>query len=192
MTPRRVTGPAVAVIPVEEMKAHLRVVGDDETALIAGLVAAAEQWADGWSGVLGRALITQTWELDMPEFPGDAIRIPLGPVQSIVSVKYHPPSGAQQTADANSYRLHEDSAGHYIRLVNGAAWPSTDIRDDAVTIRWVAGFGDTPGDVPQNIRVGLQMMVAHMFENREAVGPDRNVEMPFGVSALVFPARRMG
>lgn len=67
MTPVLVTAPVAPVLTLDEAKAHLRVDIDAEDALIEGLVAAAAAHMDGWRGVLGRAIMPQTWE---QEFAG--------------------------------------------------------------------------------------------------------------------------
>jgi uncharacterized phiE125 gp8 family phage protein len=71
--PVLVTPPVAAPVSLAEAKAHLRVDFDDEDALISGLIDAATQHLDGWSGVLGRALMPQTWEMSLDRFPAGAI-----------------------------------------------------------------------------------------------------------------------
>lgn len=62
-----VTPPASPVVPLAELRAHLRVDGTSEDALIQSLEAAAVAYLDGWKGILGRAILTQTWAVDLPE-----------------------------------------------------------------------------------------------------------------------------
>lgn len=61
----RVTAPTVPVIDLGEAKAHLRVLHDDDDALIQGLIDAAVSWMDGWDGVLGRCIMPQTWRMEI-------------------------------------------------------------------------------------------------------------------------------
>lgn len=189
--PRLITAPATGVVLLEEMKAHARIIAPEEEALVAGYIIAAESRLDGWNGILGRALITQTWSADLPAFPkGDMIRLPLGPAQSITSIDYFDTNGASQTLGAGNFRLHEDAFGPYVRRTAGATWPDTETRDDAVTVTWIAGFGDNPGDVPEPIRTAIAMLAAHLFENREATAPADLAEIPLGAADLIEPYRR--
>jgi uncharacterized phiE125 gp8 family phage protein len=56
----RVTAPAALPISVAEAKAQMRVEGSDDDTIIERLVNAAVAFVDV-QGVLGRAMITQTW-----------------------------------------------------------------------------------------------------------------------------------
>lgn len=57
-----VTPPVGPVVPLSDLKAHLRVDHDEEDALITSLEAAAVGYLDGWGGILGRAIKTQVWQ----------------------------------------------------------------------------------------------------------------------------------
>ena len=61
---KRLAPPTEQVVTLAEMKAHLRVDGDDEDLLIQSLTDAAVSWLDGWDGVLGRCIMPQTWRID--------------------------------------------------------------------------------------------------------------------------------
>lgn len=191
LAPRLTTAPAANVVSLEEAKAHARLDAPEEDALLAGFIATAAARLDGFDGILGRALLTQTWAADLPGFPkGDMIRLPLGPAQSITSITYFDSGGASQTFGANNYRLHEDRHGPFVRLASGSTWPDTETRDDAVTITWAAGYGDNPGDVPEPLRTAIALIAAHLFENREATATADLAELPLGAADLIAPYRR--
>lgn len=61
----RVTAPVLPVVTLDEMKAHLRVVHDDEDLVIQSLTDAAVAHLDGYRGVLGRAIMPQEWAVDV-------------------------------------------------------------------------------------------------------------------------------
>jgi hypothetical protein len=65
MTPYLITAPASLPVTLSEMKAHLRVVHNDEdddiTAKQAGAVAAL----DGWGSALNRCIMPQVWAVDV-------------------------------------------------------------------------------------------------------------------------------
>lgn len=64
-TPILITPPRDAIVPLADLRAHLRVDSDAEDALITSLADAAAAWLDGWTGVLGRAVMPQTWAVDL-------------------------------------------------------------------------------------------------------------------------------
>ena len=161
----------------------------DEDSLIEGLIAAATDHFDGWAGVLGgRALIAQTWAQSFPGF-APSLRLALSPAIGITGISYINPEGASQSFDVAGARLHEDAAGPYVCFT--ADLPQTDIRADAVTITYRAGYGDAAGDVPAPLRQAILLLVGHWYAQREAVGPSRYVRIPFGVMALSAPYRRL-
>lgn len=76
-----ITPPADAVVSLDEAKAHLRVLHDDEDRYIADLIKTATAYLDGLDGVLGRALAPQTWRAVFSE--GSCTdRLPIGPIVS--------------------------------------------------------------------------------------------------------------
>ncbi len=191
--PTRTAPPATVPLTESEMKSHARVDFSNEDALAAVYVASAVEHLDGRAGLLGRALITQTWEVSLDKFPEDVIRLPLGPAQSVTDVAYYDADNAEQTLASSTYRLHHDARGPYLRRVYGAEWPETYDRDDAVTVTWQAGYGDAATDVPEAIRQAIRLLSAHWFEMREPAAVGASVaEVPMSVAALIAPYRRRG
>ena len=179
---RLITPPATLCVPVAAAKAHLRVDHDLDDAHIEDLIRAATEHLDGWSGVLGRALEAQTWELALDAFPDGAIRLPLGPVASVTSVIYADPAGAEQTVDPGAYVLDAQSVEGWVVPIDG--WPATMETVNAVRVRWVAGTG-----TPRAARQAILLLVGHWYAHREAVG-EAAVELPLGVQSLIAPLRR--
>jgi uncharacterized phiE125 gp8 family phage protein len=94
LLPVRVDDPAARLLSTDEAKTHLRIYDSTDDEYIDSLILATEQHLDGFSGVLGRALITQTWERSFDGFPcGDTIRLPIGPLQSVLTVEYYDVGG---------------------------------------------------------------------------------------------------
>ena len=164
----------------------------DEDATVTALVAAATTYLDGWTGILGRALVTQSWAVDRPCF-GRRMPLPLAPVQSVTSVTYFDSDGAEQTWSTENYRLHTSAAGGpYIEVLEGVSVPGVSDRDDAVTVQFLAGYGAASA-VPMAIRQAALLLIGHWFEHREAaVTGTIATELPMAVAALLAPFRRVG
>lgn len=189
LAPVRITAPVLTPITLAEAKAHLRVVGATDDDIITSLIAAATEYLDGWSGVLGRALVTQTWRQDYSGFC-DKLRLPLAPVVSISSVKYFDGSNIEQTLADTAYQLLVDGLGPYVALKSDQSWPAYYGRANAVSITFVAG--SAPEGVPSQIKAAIKLLVGNLYENREAtvIGTITS-ELPFAVNALIAPYRRV-
>lgn len=171
-----VTAPAKLPVTIDIAKAHARIPeGDtDEDALLMGYVRAAVNHYDGRDAYLNRALITQTWDLKLDRFPdrGDAVlEVPLPPLQSVTSISYVDTAGATQTWSSAEYQV--DTAAQPGRIVPayGYKWPSARHQLNAVTVRFVAGYGDDPADVPEEIRLAIAQLASHWHQERELLAP---------------------
>ena len=179
----RTTAPATALITTAEAKAHLRVDGTDEDTLIDGLVAAVTAHLDGL-GVLGRAMVTQSWAQWECQAPG-WVRLLVGPFQSLTSVEYYDTDNALQTATLSDFETRLDGDFVIVKPKENYSWPNAYTRADAIKITYVAGFGDAASDVPASIRHAALMLLAHWYENREAVSEGKPVPVPMAVDALL-------
>ena len=193
LAPVLVTPPGATPISTVGGKAHSRIAADltDEDALVDAYVEAATQNLDGWSGILGRCLVTQTWRQDFAAF-ADKLGLPLAPVSSVSSVTYYDAANVSQTLASSVYELMTDGAGPFVHLKPDQVWPDTYSRLDAVSITFVAGYGSAGSDVPQPIRQAIRLLAAHWNENREAAGVVAFHELPIGVRYLLTPYRRIG
>ena len=183
--PVRTLAPANMPVSLAEAKAHLRVDHDDQDDLITAQIKAATVWLDGYAGILGRALITQTWRQDFAGF-ADRLPLPVSPVISVVGVSYFDAGNVQQTLDAGVYDLLADARGAYITLRPGQSWPATFRRADAVSVTFTAGYG-AAADVPEPIRQAILLIVQRLFD-----GADTEIDIAIErtVHALIAPYRK--
>jgi|SRR5215211_1086505 len=185
---RLISPPAEEPVTVDEAKAFLSEVGGATDPLISALLKASRQTLDGWGGKLGRALVTQTWELSLDEFPLYEVRIPLGPVQSILSIKYDDEDGIENTVDPGDYYLDNTSYPAWVALNEDASWPSTLGAFNAVRIQFVCGYGGA-ADVPEPIRQAIILQTASHFRFRgDAV---RREDVP-GVGSVEYLMSAVG
>lgn len=185
---RKLTSPpAGPLIALSDAKAQLRVDHTDDDTVIAGLVDAAAGYLDAEHGILGRALLTQTWTLTLPRF-GETIDLPLPPVQSVTEVTYFDTDGVQQTVPVQDYRLVAGPDSAVVELTDGASWPSAASRSDAVSVAFVTGYG-TATEIPAPIRQAAMLLVGTWYEHREAATMKSFGEMPVGPRMLLAPFR---
>ncbi|CAM5401939.1 Phage gp6-like head-tail connector protein OS=Afipia felis OX=1035 GN=NCTC12722_02678 PE=4 SV=1 [Afipia felis] len=193
--PVRVTPPAIMPVSLAEAKAHLRVDFSEDDALINGLIAAATEHLDGWAGVLGRALVEQTWRQDFDAFDR-CFGLPVGPVLSIEGIDWKDGTGDKYTIDADSYFRVTDSGGReFVKFVDGFEYPSGLAMSEAVTVTYKAGYATVDGKttVPAPLKVAILLLVGNWYANRETVTVGQvGVELPLAANALIAPYRRLG
>jgi uncharacterized phiE125 gp8 family phage protein len=165
LRPVLVTPPVETPITVGDVKEQVRVDHDEEDGLIASHIAAATTYLDGPRGILGRCLVTQTWAQSFDQFPELMIRLPF-PDVSVVVITYRDDADAVQTLAASSYRFGADARGAFVMLADGASWPATFARPDAVTVTMTTGYG-AAADVPPTLRHAVKVLAAAMYERRE-------------------------
>ncbi len=184
---KRTVEPSVEPVTLDEAKAHLRVTGSDENALITSLIAVARQAAEDYCQ---RSLITQRWQKTLDWFPPGAIELSRGPVQSIVSVKYRDGGGVLQTLAGTEYLLDNGIDPASLVPAYGKAWPATQAVPNAVEVLYSTGYGDAAASVPGPIKSWMLLKLAELFEHREASAERVAMPHPF-VDCLLAPYRIM-
>ena len=181
---------SLLLVTLADAKTHLKVDFTDDDALITALIVAAESFLDSYSGIVGRALLTQTWSQAYDSFYA-RMKLRIGIVSSVTSVSYYDVNNVQQTLATSVYQLLTDDLGSYVSLKPLQLWPLTFTRDDAITITWVAGYGGTASTVPTAIIIAMKMFVAHWYEFRGIILADRRLEqVPLAAMALLEPFKR--
>lgn len=189
-----VTAATADPVSLADAKRHSKIdVADDDTTfarLIESATAHVEADTD-------RRLLTQTWDLKLDRFPScGPIVLPFPPVSSVTSVSYVDSAGATQTWTAGSTGYTTDlPAGPYadhalIYPSYGVSYPGTRDQLNAVTVRFVCGYGSDPADVPSAIRSAVLVLTEHWYSFRGVVSEGINSvtsQIPVGVPALLAP-----
>lgn len=185
-----ITPSTVEPVSLSDMKEFSRVDGDDpahETTLNTLIGAATEHIQQA----TGRQFVQATFDLTLDGFPVSLpIYVPRSPLASVTSIKYRDLNSVEQTLDPDDYIVHADRQPGLIEPAT--SWPATAIREDAVTVRFVAGYaaGGSPSDpaanVPARAKTAIMQLASHWFEHREAVYVGASaVEVPLHVGRLI-------
>lgn len=159
------TAPTVEPVTVDEMFSHLRIDVGDEIEMLTGFIVVARKYCER---VIKGKLITQTWHWYLDAFPGDRVKVPFPPLQSVSSIKYTDEDDNELTVTASDYAVDTYSKPGRIVLSSGASWPSVTLREvNGVDIKFVCGFGDDPSAVPEEIKQGIKLVVGDLYEDRE-------------------------
>lgn len=188
--PTRTVAPAATPISVAEAKLQLRVDHSDDDALIGGLIDSATVYLDGWTGILGRCLVTQTWSQTYDDFCRE-MRLPL-PAATVTSIISTNAAGvAQSPISDTNYQLLHNALGSFVRFKDAYSFAGDLAEAGAVAITFTAGYG-VAAAVPAPIKQAMMLLIANWYQNREAVIVGGYDELPFGVKALLSPYRRIG
>jgi uncharacterized phiE125 gp8 family phage protein len=186
--PVLISKPSNLPVTLAEAKAHVRVEHSEDDSLIAGLIESATSYLDGYTGILGRALIMQTWRQDFAGFC-EKMRLSLYPAQSVSSVTYVDSAGVSQTLSAGAYMLRTDELGAYVSPTPSVAWPVGLEANSIVSVTYVAGEAQAPAAIKQ----AVLLMIGDWYRSREtfAIGvTTERVALSATVNALIAPFRR--
>lgn len=154
--------PSQEPVDLETAKTHLRIDSTVDDLLLDGYLQAARAHIET---VTRYQLVTATYRLDLPAFPS-VLRLPRPPLQSVTSIGYTDSAGDPQTVLNTTYTVATSVIPAYVAPVD--AWPTVTEGPAAVQVTFVAGFG-TPQQVPSVYKALILLLVADMYEHREAV-----------------------
>lgn len=191
LEPTLITGPTTPLVTVADLKKYSEIFTSDNDELLQSLISAAMAKLDGYEGILGRALINQTWRIQLDAWRCREIELPLGRVHS-ATVTYYPADGSPSTAfDGSNFSVYNFPGGRAIvELLADKSFPGAANRRDAVSVEYVVGYGPNVSDVPADITLAIKRLCAHIFENREEVVVGTVVaKLPWDVMDLIWSHR---
>ena len=182
-----VTAPTAEPVDLADAKSHLKVEFTEDDGLITGLLTAATQYAEDFTG---RKFCTSTWRQTFDEFPGcdGIIRLARSPVQSVSTITYVDTAGTTQTLSSTLYQVDKTCEPTRIIPAYGQIWPCTRCQMATVNITFVAGYG-AARDVPEGIKHAIKLLVANWYEMREPVVAGQVSKVPLGVEMLLYQFR---
>jgi hypothetical protein len=183
---RLLTGPATEPVTPAELRLHLRESATGLPDAEAGvLIETARQFLEDQIGV---ALITQSWTLTMDSWPqgqspwwegtrqgaiGDLyshivsdIGPPRWPLASVTSITtYDDTDAPTEVVVANVFNVDTQSTPGRIALKNGATWPEAMRGINAISIVYVAGYGDATY-TPAPMKRAVLQIAAGLYTHR--------------------------
>lgn len=161
-----ITPPETLPVSLSEAKNMLKLDDDltEDDALISGLIRAGVEYAETFQN---RRFITQAWNLYLPWFPScDIIELPYAPLKSVSFIQYIHWNNDTVTLPASDYEVSLTGVVGKVQSVFGKSFPVARDTFEAVTIRFICGYGDDPADVPEITRLAILLYVKLMYDHR--------------------------
>lgn len=182
--------PARVIIPPDPIVTPADIagatIGDD---VVAALIQAATEEIDGPDGWLGRALGPQTLELALSQWPcGRVVSLPCRPIIEIEAVTYLDGDGAEQEVAADNYCRVLNT----LRFAEAFSAPATLCADDAIRIRYRAGYDGTDADsggtgaVPERAKQAIIIAVQELLRTASSDAGALRSETVDGVGTLSY------
>ena len=169
-------------VTLDECKQHAVVDFADDDVLVQSYIEAATAHLDGFGGILGRALMEQTWEVELARLERSFV-LPV-PAVSALSILYLDAAGVEQAIDTGSVHHHAVANGTLVEIE--AAYPLSSFRSDRrPRVRFTCGYATT-ADVPQALRVAIMMLVRRFYDDRSGEEGRKPCAM---VDRLIAPYR---
>ncbi len=166
----RISGGGDDLIELDVAKDHLRILSDETNGEVEAAIATASAFLDvdedGFGG-LGFPILSQQWALKGSSFGQQVLRLPFSRIASVDEIRFTSPDEQAGTVDAQSYQLVKRGREWRIVLLPGAQWPGHIDRQDAVEVRFTAGWADA-ASVPGDIIDAAKVLTAHFFHFRGA------------------------
>lgn len=169
----RTVAPTLEPVTLAEVKRQLRLAGAgfDTTDFDLELQDYIREAREEAEERQASALVTQTWELRLDRLPGDEIRVPRPPLQSVSSITYIDTDGTSQTLSASLYTVDAKLIPARIQRAYLATWPTTRGHINDVTVTFLAGYGgdgataaESVAAVPKRIKSAIKLMVQQKLE----------------------------
>jgi len=194
---RKIVQPVVEPVLLSEVKAQCRVDHDEEDDLLAGHIQAAREYCEKRTD---RCFIDTRLEMQLDKFPSEVeVRLPRPPFsptpgRQTIEVQYLDTSLQTQSiyeaspsmVSTGAQFLASRSASPAILTPNmNGYWPAVGPLRSAITIRWWAGYGAAPQDVPRGLRNAILALAAHWYLTREAVTTGSMAKVPLMVDEML-------
>lgn len=164
---RMLTAPALEPVTLTEAKRHANVVASDDDTFLTALIQAARELVEIDTS---RALINQTWELELGDWWTGGLEVARPPLVSVTHVKYYDADDVLQTLPATHYDVDTRRQPGVIWWDEDHTAPTLSDEANPVLVTYVAGYGSAAAAVPQRAKQAILLLVGHWYRCREAVG----------------------
>lgn len=161
MAQAMILAPSRSALESSELKAHLRIEGNEEDLYLQGL---AREATDHLEAVSGKKLILQTWSVYFDSIPKDGmIELPSAPLSSVRGTFAYDENGNRNVIPPSGIEV--DKASHPPRI-RFLSIPGPGRSMNGIEIQVVYGYATSSRGVPPALRRALLQLCAHWYELR--------------------------
>lgn len=194
-------------LDVRDVKNYLKLDDNADEVLVRTLITTASEWVENH---IARSLINRTYqlfldgvtEIDFPLWEGMVdgpdivwrkrqVPLPRGPISSVTHLKTYDDADTATTMSTDKYYVDKVSQPPNVVLRAGASWPTSLRVANAIEIEYVAGYGDSPAQIPEPIRLAMYQFIAFQYEHRGDFERFPPPNMPDSIEGLLRPYRTM-
>jgi uncharacterized phiE125 gp8 family phage protein len=168
---KRIEDPLIEPVSVETLRLHLRLDSVETDTLLTLYLSAARDVVERY---VRRQCLTARFELWQEDFL-PVIRLPYPPLQAVESVMYVDSAGVPQWLSPSVIVVNTLATPGEVSLRTGSTFPGVQMSAGASGIRiiYIAGYGDSPEDVPGPLRSAILLLAADLYENPTAQAEQR-------------------
>jgi uncharacterized phiE125 gp8 family phage protein len=178
----RVTAPSILPVNLTELKQFSRIDIDAEDAILCAFLSAATENVEAY---VRRALLTQTWQYAISEWPGSRVlRVPRPPLIQVNWIRILDDAGGYETLCATLYYLNKRSHPGEIILTNTATFIAPTRYPYGIEMEIRCGYGNAAANVPMELRQAILAWASKMYEERVPMK-----KPPMDVAEMLAPWR---
>ena len=182
MAANLLTSPLVDPISLSEMKAFLKLETDGEDDLLRAFISAARVHLEH---MIGRHLITQSWRVALHGPLQETFTLSIQPVTAIKEAAILSADGDLVDLSPESFVIRDPADPARISNIGGVSVGMA----QRLQIDVETGFGPTPEDVPESLRMALRLIVAEWHERRLIAEPGQLPSLATALGPLIAPYR---
>lgn len=170
-----ITPPAVLPISLEEVKEHLKLDPSDDTQddYLTFLTTSVTKYAENYTK---RTFINTKFRTYRDIFE-NYIKLRRSKLQTLELFEYLV-DDVYTAVSSDYYYITDETAFSRIALKDGEEYPTDiDSRMQAIKIEFIAGYGATGADVPQDLRLAMLNHIAKVYENRGDCDSDSSTDV---------------
>jgi uncharacterized phiE125 gp8 family phage protein len=179
----QIVPPSVEPVTLSELKSQTHITHGYQDDTLNSYIRAGRIHAEDYQR---QSYITQDWLLTIDCLPNDYLLLLRGPVQELLSIKMYDIDNTEYTLDLNDFYLENDHNPAKLIVNSGASIPNIELRKTGgIKIEYRAGYGDTPADVPADVKHAIILFASFADDNRAA----EVEELPMSIKNLLQPRR---
>lgn len=154
----RIKAPRGLPLALEEAKHYLKIDFAEDDELLTKMIAAATAKFESYTS---RALIEQTWQVTYRQLGRICVTLPIKPTIKLIGIELVAFNGSSSQFNLDNTELDTQMSELYFHTFPYGYF---------VKVKYVAGYGDKPEAVPDDIKTALLNHVGYMYENRSIIG----------------------